>query len=174
ASTLPTHDREVFGCLRELERQSAVIAGQRKRDPASVAEQLVLDQREAQLLRVECDGRVVVLHHQGHDLQLLHARFLRCIALRQFAFFEDFELAALLTATVWRTNALKADASTAFPSRISIARCTLQSRLELKSRADSFRDAPLANVRFTKLLYVSPVQMSPSCDQTGVPIHFHS
>src|SRR6185312_13114116 len=34
--------------------------------------------------------------------------------------------------------------------------------------------APLANVSFTTFLYDSPVQMMPSCDQTGVPIHFHS
>src|SRR3954471_8266827 len=57
---------------------------------------------------------------------------------------------------------------------MSMARRTLPSRLELKSFAGSFSEAPLANVSFTTLLYVSPVQMMPSCDHTGVPIHFHS
>src|SRR4051795_10807961 len=57
---------------------------------------------------------------------------------------------------------------------MSIARLTCPSRLELKSFAGSFSDAPLKNVSFTTDLYDSPVQMPPSCDQTGVPIHFHS
>src|SRR5437588_503405 len=62
---------------------------------------------------------------------------------------------------------------------MSIARRTFPSRLELKRRAGSFRDAPLAKVSFTTFLYDSPVQMMPSCDQTGVPglvglTHFHS
>src|SRR6266700_5990588 len=55
-----------------------------------------------------------------------------------------------------------------------MARLTLPSRLELKSPEGSFRDAPLAKVIFTTFLYVSPVQISPLCDQTGVPLHFHS
>ena len=51
--------------------------------------------------------------------------------------------------------------------------------LELKSLAGSFSEAPLMNVSFTADLYDSPVQMMPSCDQTGVPglvrlAHFHS
>src|SRR5436853_293123 len=96
-----------------------------------------------------------------------------------FAFFEAFDLPELLSATAWRTSALNADSSTSSPSWMSIARRTLPSRLELKRRAGSFRDAPLANVSFTTLLYDSPVQMMPSCDQTGVPgfvglTHFHS
>src|SRR3954469_18812112 len=57
---------------------------------------------------------------------------------------------------------------------MSIARRTLPSRLELKSPVGSFSDAPLAKVSFTTFLYDSPVQMIPSCDQMGVPIHFHS
>src|SRR6267142_170720 len=57
---------------------------------------------------------------------------------------------------------------------MSIARRVFPSRLELKRRAGSFRDAPLAKVSFTTFLYDSPVQMMPSCDQIGVPIHFHS
>src|SRR5437763_14904482 len=62
---------------------------------------------------------------------------------------------------------------------MSIARRTLPSRLELKRRAGSFSDAPLAKVSFTTFLYDSPVQMMPSCDHTGVPglfalTHFHS
>src|SRR5262252_3735198 len=62
---------------------------------------------------------------------------------------------------------------------MSIARRTFPSRLELKRLARSFRDAPLAKVNFTMDLYVSPVQMIPSCDHVGVPgfagfAHFHS
>src|SRR3954453_18744057 len=62
---------------------------------------------------------------------------------------------------------------------MSIARRTLPSRLELKRPAGSFSDAPLAKVSLTTALYVSPVQMIPSCDHTGVPglvglTHFHS
>src|SRR6185295_13359053 len=34
--------------------------------------------------------------------------------------------------------------------------------------------APRANVSFTTFVYDSPVQTFPLCDQTGVPIHFHS
>src|SRR3954452_15801971 len=76
-------------------------------------------------------------------------------------------------------SALKADSSTVSPSWMSIARRVFPSRLELKRRPGSFRDAPLANVSFTTLVYDSPVQMMPSCDQTGVPglvglTHFHS
>src|SRR6267154_2645616 len=57
---------------------------------------------------------------------------------------------------------------------MSMARLTFPSRLELKSFAGSFKEAPLKKVSFTTDLYDSPVQMSPSWDQTGVPIHFHS
>src|SRR4029434_8783725 len=80
---------------------------------------------------------------------------------QDFAFFEDFDLPELLRATAWRTSALKADSSTSSPSWMSIARRTFPSRLELKRRAGSFSDAPLAKVSFTTLLYVSPVQMIP-------------
>src|SRR5215207_95349 len=54
-----------------------------------------------------------------------------------------------------------------------MARRVLPSRLELKSPDGSSSEAPLANVSFTALLYDSPVQMIPSCDQTGT-FHFHS
>src|SRR4029077_625009 len=91
-----------------------------------------------------------------------------------FAFFEGFDLPELLRATAWRTSVLNADSSTSSPSWMSIARRTFPSRLELKRRAGSFKDAPLAKVSFTTFLYDSPVQMMPSCDQIGVPIHFHS
>src|ERR1700704_4792936 len=94
--------------------------------------------------------------------------------LQDFAFLEGFDLPELLRATAWRTSALKADSSTSSPSWMSIARRTFPSRLELKRRAGSFRDAPLAKVSFTTFLYDSPVQMMPSCDQTGAPRHFHS
>src|SRR6266540_2303076 len=98
---------------------------------------------------------------------------------QDFAFFEGFDLPELLRATAWRTSALKAGSSTSSPSWMSIARRTFPSRLELKRRAGSFRDAPLAKVSFTAFLYVSPVQIMPSCDHTGMPglvglTHFHS
>src|SRR5207245_5032023 len=32
----------------------------------------------------------------------------------------------------------------------------------------------LEKVIFTTFLYVSPVQINPSCDHTGTPLHFHS
>src|SRR5262249_38078759 len=56
---------------------------------------------------------------------------------------------------------------------------TLPSRLELNRPEGSLSDAPLKKVSLTTLLYVSPVQISPWCDQTGVPgfvafAHFHS
>src|SRR5262249_49903546 len=35
-------------------------------------------------------------------------------------------------------------------------------------------EAPFANVILTTFLYVSPVQMIPSCDHVGTPLHFHS
>src|SRR5436309_10851214 len=57
---------------------------------------------------------------------------------------------------------------------MSMARLVFPSRLELKSLAGSFKDAPLKKVSFTIDLYVSPVQMPPSWDHTGVPRHFHS
>src|SRR5262245_29858428 len=71
-------------------------------------------------------------------------------------------------------SALNASASTFSPSWMSIARLVFPSRLELKSFFGSFSEAPLAKVSFTIDLYDSPVQMIPSCDHTGVPIHFHS
>src|SRR3954469_17402108 len=96
-----------------------------------------------------------------------------------FAFFEGFDFPEPLRAAAWRTSALKADSSTSSPSWMSIARRTFPSRLELKRRAGSLSDAPLAKVSFTTFVYDSPVQMMPSCDQTGVPglvglTHFHS
>src|SRR5262247_4352164 len=55
-----------------------------------------------------------------------------------------------------------------------MARLVLPSRLELKRPEGSFRAAPLEKVIFTTFLYVSPVQINPSCDHTGTPRHFHS
>src|SRR5258708_7734835 len=88
-------------------------------------------------------------------------------------FFAGFDLPELLRATAWRTSALKADPSTSSPSWMSIARRTFPSRLELKRRAGSFRDAPLAKVSFTTFFYDSPFQLIPSSAQTELPIHFH-
>src|SRR3954468_6492387 len=71
-------------------------------------------------------------------------------------------------------SALNARPSTFSPSWMSMARLAFPSRLELNSLAGSCNEAPLRKVSFTTDLYDSPVQMMPSCDQTGVPIHFHS
>src|SRR3984893_15242068 len=71
-------------------------------------------------------------------------------------------------------RAFRATSSSLSPSWKSMARLTLPSRLELKRPEGSFREAPLAKVIFTTFLYVSPVQISPLCDQTGAPLHFHS
>src|SRR5947208_15375751 len=87
---------------------------------------------------------------------------------QDFRFFEGLDLPELLRATAWRTSALNADSSTSSPSWMSIARRTFPSRLELKRRAGSFRDAPLAKVSFATFLWDSPVKMMPSCTQTGV------
>src|SRR5436853_4829522 len=62
---------------------------------------------------------------------------------QDFAFFEGFDLPELLRATAWPTSTLKADSSTSSPSGMSIARRAFPSRLELKRRAGSFRDAPV-------------------------------
>src|SRR5829696_5333038 len=59
-------------------------------------------------------------------------------------------------------SALNASPSTSSPSRRSIARLVLPSRLELNRPEGSLSEAPLAKVSFTMLLYVSPVQISPS------------
>src|SRR2546425_7653641 len=74
------------------------------------------------------------------------------LAAAGFPFLEGFDLPELLRATAWRTSAVNADSSTASPSWMSIARRTFPSRLELKRRAGSFRDAPLAKVSFTQFL----------------------
>src|SRR6185436_16541818 len=55
-----------------------------------------------------------------------------------------------------------------------MARLVLPSRLELKRSEGSSNEAPLAKVIFTTFLYVSPVQINPSWDHTGTPLHFHS
>src|SRR4051794_16497846 len=55
-----------------------------------------------------------------------------------------------------------------------MARLVLPSRLELKRREGSCKEAPLTKVIFTTFLYVSPVQIIPACDHTGTPLHFHS
>src|SRR3990167_2452902 len=75
---------------------------------------------------------------------------LRCAAIPyDVTFFKGFDLPELLRATAWRTSALKAAPSISSPSWMSIARRVCPSRLALKKRAGSFRDAPLAKVSFT-------------------------
>src|SRR5438445_13289738 len=75
----------------------------------------------------------------------------------------------VLRATAARMSALNAPASTFSPSWMSIARLVFPSRLELKSLAGSFNEAPLANVSSTTDLYGAPVQMIPACDDVGGP-----
>jgi hypothetical protein len=54
-----------------------------------------------------------------------------------------------------------ASSSISSPSCTSMARRVLPSRLELNSPGGSSSEAPLKNVSFTTLLYVSPVQIVP-------------
>src|SRR3954454_12676176 len=90
-----------------------------------------------------------------------------------------FLVLAVFGVTAARTRVFNASSSILSPSRKSMARLVFPSRLELKRPEGSSRDAPLAKVIFTTFLYVSPVQMIPSCDHAGVPglvafAHFHS
>src|SRR5688572_10826803 len=55
---------------------------------------------------------------------------------------------------------------------MSMARRVLPWRLALKRPDGSESAAPLAKVIFTTSLYVSPVQIIPSCDHTGTPPGF--
>src|SRR4029077_11051204 len=86
----------------------------------------------------------------------------------------DFRADDRFRAAAARMSVLKASSSMSSPSWKSIARRVLPSRLELNSPEGSLSEAPLAKVSFTMLLYVSPVQISPSWYQTGTPLHFHS
>src|SRR6476646_11786990 len=81
---------------------------------------------------------------------------------------------AVFSATAARMSAFSAPSSISSPSRRSMARLVLPSRLALKRPEGSSSAAPLAKVVFTALLYVSPVQMIPACDHTGTLPHFHS
>jgi hypothetical protein len=60
-----------------------------------------------------------------------------------------------------RIRFVKAFSSISSPARKSIARRVFPSRLELKRPEGSSSEAPLKNVSFTTLLYVSPVQIPP-------------
>src|SRR3954454_14827464 len=80
----------------------------------------------------------------------------------------------VFSATAARMSAFNALSSILSPSWKSMARLVLPSRLELKRREGSCKEAPLAKVIFTTFLYVSPVQIIPACDHTGTPLHFHS
>jgi hypothetical protein len=66
-------------------------------------------------------------------------------------------------------SAFSALSSILSSSRMSMARRTLPSRLELKRPVGSGSEAPLAKVSLTTALYVSPVQTMPSCSHTGTP-----
>src|SRR5690242_13003307 len=86
---------------------------------------------------------------------------------------------SLFSAAAAWMSALNAPSSIDSPSRTSMARLTLPSRLALNRPAGSSSDAPLKNVSLTTFLYASPVQMPPSWDHTAVPplvglTHFHS
>jgi len=62
AASLLAHDRDVVGVLRQFERERTLVARQGKRDPTSVAERRIFDNLEAELLRVELNGGVVLFH----------------------------------------------------------------------------------------------------------------
>src|SRR6185312_2717888 len=91
-----------------------------------------------------------------------------------FGFGLDSALPLRLSATAARMRSFKAASLIFSPSWMSMARLIFPSRLELNRPAGSGNAAPLANVILTTLLYVSPVQTRPPCENTGVPIHFHS
>src|SRR5260370_10997997 len=74
----------------------------------------------------------------------------------------DYRADDLFRAAAARMSVLKASSSISSPSWKSIARLALPSRLELNSPEGSLSEAPLEKVSFTTLLYVSPVQISPS------------
>src|SRR5439155_10243065 len=74
----------------------------------------------------------------------------------------DYRADDLFRAAAARMSVLKASSSISSPSWRSIARLALPSRLELNSPEGSLSEAPLEKVSFTTLLYVSPVQISPS------------
>src|SRR5205085_10498260 len=76
--------------------------------------------------------------------------------------------------TAARTRVFNASSSISSPSWKSMARLVFPSRLELKRPEGSFRAAPLAEVIFTTLLYVSPVHTIPSWYHVGTPLPFHS
>src|SRR3569623_1955082 len=110
--------------------------------------------------------RMMKAQHLAAQLECHIKSFLRT------AYFDRLGLAfppAVLRTTAARIIALNAPASISSPSRMSIARLVFPSRLELKSLAGSCNAAPLAKVRFTLSLQVSPVQMNPSRDHTGAP-----
>src|SRR6201997_5444838 len=71
-------------------------------------------------------------------------------------------------------SAFNAVSSILSPTRKSMARRVLPSRLELNRPEGSSSAAPLAKVIFTTSLCVSPVQIIPSRYHTGTPLHFHS
>src|SRR6185503_7283051 len=86
----------------------------------------------------------------------------------------DYRALDLFRATAAAMSPLNAFSSNSSSSWRSMARLTLPSRLELNRPEGSSSAAPLAKVSFTTLLYVSPVQMIPSCSHTGTPLHFHA
>src|SRR4029077_21166992 len=80
----------------------------------------------------------------------------------------------VFSATAARMSDFNAFSSILSLSWKSMARLVLPSRLELKRPEGSCNEAPLAKVIFTTFLYVSPVQIIPTCDHTGTPLHLHS
>src|SRR6185437_9812807 len=131
------------------------LLGRHDRQPAVVALAEVRLLLEAQLLRVETEGLLLIGHIEGHRLDLHVDLLVFCAG---FVFCTGFDLLVrfppTLRATAARTRSLKAAWSSASPSRMSMARRRFPPRLELKRRAGSSRKAPLANVSLTTLLYV--------------------
>src|SRR5690606_30930422 len=107
-------------------------------------------------------------HHESTRIRRGHER-----GQESFDFFrEPLARCDVFSSTAARMRDLNAAASSLSPSRRSIARRVFPSRLALNRREGSASEAPFAKVSLTTLLYVSPVQRMPSCDQTGTPAGF--
>src|SRR2546427_888878 len=136
---------------RQLQLSAVRLLGRGHGQPAKWALTEIGLLGKAQYLRIEAQGLVLVVHVDAGHFDFHFASPLPRSRLRNpfgLRLLEGFDLPELLRATAWRTSALKADPSTSSPSWMSIARRTFPSRLELKRRAGSFRDAPLAKVKF--------------------------
>ena len=80
APGLLAHHRLVVCRLSQLQRDCEVaVLRQRNRDPAALAEGLVLAEFEAKFPRVELDGSVLVEDQHGDDLHPVHRSISRLV-----------------------------------------------------------------------------------------------